>query len=149
MASARSPSKSNVVTTKEVKTGSCLVQDALRLEVLISPPSRYPPNLRVCSHPVSHAGDGAFRVRLIIVPNIPELVALLHIAPPEELKNSPWSCSNLLVTVSACKARDPEWKVSRSRVEKVCKDQPVTGADHRSLDSPPGHPGNSGLLTIR
>lgn len=126
---AKSPSNANVVTTREVRTRSCQVQDALRVEVLISPPERYPANVRICSQPVSKGKTGeGFRVRLIVVPNIPELVAVLHIAAPDDVKNS-WICSNLMVTVSVCKAKDLDFKISRSRVEKVCKDRPVTGWD--------------------
>ena len=78
----------------------------------------------MCSQPVSN-GDG-FKARLIIVPHLPELVAVLHLAPPERW-TSQWNCSNLRVTVSISKAKDPEWKISRSRVEQVCKERPVTG----------------------
>lgn len=124
---AKSPSNANVVTTREVRTRSCQVQDALRVEVLISPPERYPANVRICSQPVSKGKTGeGFRVRLIVVPNIPELVAVLHIAAPDDVKNS-WICTNLMVTISVCKAKDLDFKISRSRVEKVCKDRPVTG----------------------
>eukprot|EP00435_Cladocopium_sp_Y103_P023890 s2474_g5.t2 len=108
-------------------TRSCQVQDALRVEILISPPERYPANVRICSQPVSKGKTGeGFRARLIVVPNIPELVAVLHIAAPDDVKNS-WICTNLMVTLSVCKAKDLDFKISRSRVEKVCKDRPVTG----------------------
>ena len=92
--------------------------------MLISNPLKYAPSERVCSQPVSN-GDG-FKARLIIVPHLPELVAVLHLAPPERW-TSQWNCSNLRVTVSISKAKDPEWKISRSRVEQVCKERPVTG----------------------
>ena len=126
---AKSPSHANVVTTREVRTRSSQVQEALRVEVLIFPPERYPANVRICSQPVSKGKTGeGFRVRLIVVPNIPELVAVLHIAAPDDVKNS-WICTNLMVTISVCKAKDLDFKISRSRVEKVCKDRPVTGWD--------------------
>ena len=51
---------------------------------------------------------------------------MVHIAAPEQW-TSQWTCSNLRVEVSISKAKDPEWKISRSRVEQVSKERPVTG----------------------
>ena len=111
---ARSP-----VRNAEVRTNWCQIQQGLKIDVFTHLPSNYLPTQRICSKVVGNN----FRCRLIIVPNVPELVVLLYAC---SLGEAGWSY-NLTVSISVCKAKDPESKITRSRRENFSKDKPCSG----------------------